>query len=320
MKVKEQQYIFAVDGGGTKTDFVIVNQDGKILGQQKIGPSNLYSRSYREIKRDWVKGLKQVIKKAKMPARATFTAAGIGIAGLDNKAMKQVAHKLTKEVLGFRLPPKKKLHIVNDTVIGFWSGCTDYCGAGIGIVGGTGSNCYGMNKKGEEYWVSGLGHILADQGGGYEIGMNALKAVVKSADGRGPKTILEQMVLRHFKEKDVRDLIPHIYNKPFGKKQAAQIALFVEEAAIKGDKVAKKIAEDAADELILMVETVAKKLQMQKESFPLVMIGGVLQRDPIVTKRFEREVKKICPQARLIIPEEKPVYGAIRMALSTLTK
>ncbi len=317
---QEIQYIFAVDGGGTKTDFVIADQNGKQLAKLKIGPSNLYSRSYREIKKDWNQGLKKLVKKANMPARTKFSAAGIGIAGLDNKATKRLAKKLAKEVLAFRAPLDKKLLVVNDTVIGFWSGCGDVCTYGIGIVGGTGSNCYGVNKKRKEYWVSGLGHILADEGGGYEIGMHALKAAVKSADKRGPKTVLEKMILQHFKEKDVRDLIPHIYYKPFGKTEVAEIALLVEEAAIKGDKVAVKIAEEAADELVLMVKTVAEQLKMQKEAFNLVMIGGVLQRDPIVTKQFKKEVKKICPNASLIIPTEKPVMGALRMALATLTK
>lgn len=305
-----------IDGGGTKTAMVLADQNGRILASIKTGQSNVHNAASKEIAGEIREGMFALFKKAKLSKLTRFAAVGIGLAGLDSKKDYGVARNIFKKALSGHLPGTGKIKIVNDTVIGFWSG-TDKR-EGICMIGGTGSNCYGITKRGKEAWASGLGHILADEGGGYYQGLRALKAAAKSFDGRGPKSLLEKMILKHYSVKNIRDLIPIIYYKPYGKSDIGQLAYLVEDACVKGDKVALQIAGDSADELVLMVKAVAEKLKFKKQSFDLVLIGGVIQGDPFVNRRFKREIRKLYPKVRLIIPKNKPVIGAVKLALALL--
>lgn len=317
MKAK-QKYILGIDGGGTKTAMVLADQNCKSLASIETGQSNVHNASVKEITEQIRQGMFDLFKKARLSKLTRFDAVGIGLAGLDSKKDYDVAKNILKKALSGHLPDARKVKIVNDTVIGLWSGSQKK--ESICLIGGTGSNCYGVNKKGKEAWASGLGHVLADEGGGYYQGLRALKAAAKSFDGRGPKSLLEKMILKHYRVKDIRDLIPLIYYKPYGKRDIGQLAYLVEEACKKGDKVALRIASDSADELVLMVKAVAEKLKFKKQSFDLVLIGGVIQGDPFVNRRFKRDVRKLYPNVNFIIPKDKPVAGAVWLALSNLKK
>lgn len=306
-----------IDGGGTKTDMVLSNQHCKILARIKCGQSNLHNATEKEISDEMKKGINMLIKKAGLKKTVKFSSVGIGLAGLDTQQDEEIAARIFRNALKGHMVSFKNMKIVNDTIIGFWSGTTSE--EGMCIIGGTGSNCYGRTKRGKEAKASGRGHILADQGSGYEIGMKALKAAVKSFDGRGPKTKLEKMVLKHFMVKNFDDLMGRVYYQPFNKHDAGQLAIVVQNAAEAGDKVARKIAYEAADELFLMVKTVGHKLGFKKgKEFDLVMIGGVIQHDPYVKIRFKNLVRKIYPQVNFIIPDKKPVIGAVRLAMSMI--
>lgn len=313
---KETKYILGIDGGGTKTSMVLADENCRVLAKIKTGQSNVHNAHAREIITVVRQGMFDLFKNAKLSKRTRFDAVGAGVSGLDSDKDREVANRIIKKALSGHLPRSKNIKIVNDAVIGFWSGTDEE--EGICIIGGTGSNCYGVTRRGREAWAGGLGHILSDEGGGYYQGMRALKAITKSADGRGPKTMLERMILKHYQVKDVRGLVPFFYYDNQSKTDIGRLALYVEEAAVKGDKTALRIARDSADELVIMVKAVADQLNFSHKAFPLVMVGGVLQDDPVVNRRFKKEIRKLYPQAIMITPRVKPVMGAVEMALSTL--
>jgi len=315
MKNDFKKYYLGIDGGGTKTDFALADSSGLVIAKVHAGPTNLHNSSDAQIHETFSKGFQKLMKKAKLKKDFKLAGACVGLSGLDTLKEKKRASSQINKVLKRFLPPKGKLAVVNDSVVGLWSGTQK--GYGVCIIGGTGSNGYGVILKGKEAWASGLGHILADQGGGYYLGHRCLNAAAKSFDGRGPKTSLEQRVVKHFKVKNIREVVGKIYYKNFGKDDIAKLAKYVEDEAIKGDKVAIQLAKDAAEELAQIVKAIGSKLKFNRnKEFDLVMIGGVLQKDPIVTKQFKIEVEKIYPKVTFISPAHSPVIGAIHYAIN----
>lgn len=313
-------FILGIDGGATKTDMVLTDQQETILARVHAGPSNIHTIEEKTIVKNLREGLHELFKQAGLPRTTKLTALGAGFAGIDNEQLHRLAVSIIKQAMGKSLPSStKKIQVVNDTIIGFWSGTSN--NEGICIIGGTGSNCYGRTKRGKEAWASGLDWILSDEGSGWEQGWKALRATVKSYDGRGPKTAIEKMVYKHYKIKQARELLKIVYEPDYGKHDIGKLAIFVEEAALAGDKVAKQICKESAQELFSAIQAVGKKLSLKKNTpVEIVLIGGVIQNNPVVKRAFKQLVKKIYPKAVFIIPKVKPAMGSVRLAISTIGK
>jgi len=296
--MKIEKYILGIDGGGTKTGMVLANEDEKVLAQVKVGPTNMHTVPANKIIKYLQQGFKALLKEAKLPKNTKLSAIGAGFAGIDSPTDLNKAKRVLKKACGKCHPPAKNVRIVNDTIIGFWSGTRTQ--EGICIVGGTGSNCYGRTKRGKEAWSGGLDWILSDQGSGFEQGWKAFKEIVRAADGRGEKTILTKYIFKHYGIKKIRDLLPIVYGENYGKNDIGQLALLVEKAGIAGDKIGKRLCTESADELVSLIKAVANGLRYAKShKFDLVMVGGVIQNNPIVRRRFKKEVKKLSSYAHL---------------------
>lgn len=305
-------YVLGIDGGGTKTHLALAMGDGQIVAREKTGHSNLHNASRKEIATRLKLAWMELADKANVPAHMPLGACVAGLAGLDSEHDAAAAREVIKHAFGRSLT-RAKVSIVNDTIIGFHAGSNT--GVGVCVIGGTGSNGYGRNSRGREAWAGGLGHIMADEGSGYEIGLKVLRSAARAADGRGPKTKLLRGVLDHFHVKTMRELVPVVYSPSFGKYDLGQLAFVLQAAAAQKDKVAIDIAKASGVELALLATTVARKLFKPAEVFDLVMIGGVLQHDPIVGKTFMTRVRAQFKKAEFIIPKRDPVEGAVRMAM-----
>jgi N-acetylglucosamine kinase-like BadF-type ATPase len=311
------KYLLGIDAGATKTHLSLADDGGAILARVQTGPSNLHDIAATQISKMFAEAFTKVSKQATGKSRVALDALAIGWAGLDSPHDQQVAKTVIKHAFHHALPAPKHARIVNDTIIGLWSGSTS--SNGICVIGGTGSNGYGRNKKGKEAWAGGLGHLMADEGSGYEVGLKILHAAAKSSDGRGPKTLLEKLLLKKFGVKKVRDLVPIVYAPGFGKHQVGQIAYLLEQATNEGDAVARDIAMQSAHELVLIASSVATQLGFTKRtSFDLVTIGGLLKHDPVISKTFKARIAAAFPFVQVVVPSEDPVIGAVRLAQSLL--
>ena len=105
--------------------------------------------------------------------------------------------------------------------------------AGVVLVSGTGSIAYGVNRHGVAARAGGWGSSLGDEGSGYWIGRRALAAVVRDADGRGPRTALTPMVLAHFDLERPEQLVAEIYDNVTGRRAIASLGATVERPAPK---------------------------------------------------------------------------------------
>src|SRR5690606_38675687 len=115
--------------------------------------------------------------------------------------------------------------------------------------------------------TGGWGYVLGDEGSGYALAVEGLRAAVRSADGRGPRTVLLERLLAALKLSTPSEFIPAIYQPPMSRTSMASLAPVVLQSALEGDQVAGQIVKTAADELALMVGALARKLNIDRQPF-----------------------------------------------------
>ena len=303
--MQQTQWFLGIDGGGTKTE-ALLGPEVRHTVWGKSGPSNPHAVGVAVA----AKNVKAAILAAeKHLGRKRPYKAVVGIAGMDTVRDVAAMHRaLAKELRGMFFPGWK---LVNDIVIAMRSGTEEKHGAVI--IAGTGSNALAIGPKGTTR-ASGRGHRLADEGSGYAQGLAALHAVTKADDGRGPKTLLTEYVLAHFKLRKPAQLIQVVYQPTFGKPQIAALAPYVQSAAEKGDVVAREILTTAARELALLATTVIRKSGLQRKSFPLVTVGGIFKCPIILPAHFRAVVRTYAPKVLFIRPKLRPALGAWLMA------
>jgi len=310
------KYILGVDGGGSKTTVQISDIKGQKLSRFISGASSYKSVGREKAVKNLNRGVLKAISELKDSNNVNFVSSCFGFAGNDvSEDLKVYRAIVFNEKIGGFLEPKKTI-ICNDTWIGLEAGSESK--NRIAIIAGTGSNCLGINEEGKTAGASGWDYILADEGSGYGVGHKALKAVVRSYDGRGEKTILTRLILDKLKLEKVLDLTGWVYDAPFSKVKISALAKTVCSAALMGDKVSMGILKEEAKEASISVVTVAKKLGLSNRKFDLVFIGGLFNCREYFKNTLIDVLKKELPKINFIPGLINPVEGAIKLAIKNL--
>lgn len=187
---------------------------------------------------------------------------------------------------------------------------------GMVLIAGTGSICYGQALTGEEARAGGWGSLMDDEGGGYALGRDILAAVVRSFDGRGPATCLEQLAFDALEVRDIQGMIGRIYAPDTGKREIAALAPLLTAALEKNDSAAQKICEKAGRELALLVLPVAKKLKL--ENARAALAGSVLAKCLPVRRAACAAIGAALPGLRCVSPQKDAANGAVLIARQAL--
>jgi glucosamine kinase len=305
-------YFIGVDGGGTKTDSVVVDLDGKIFARGVSGSSNPRNIGIEKA----IENITQSIKGAVSPLKEKkIEMVFIGMPAFaeefkeKEKEIKDLLLKNLKKIIYL----KNSVLISSDQVIAFSAGTDKE--EGVVIISGTGSVVRGWNK-GKDIKTSGWGY-LADGGGSFQIGQRAYQKTMEALDGRKGYTILTKMMLEKFKVKGINDLNKLIYCKnPV--EVLAPISVLVNEAAEKGDEGAKNILIDASDYLVAAAENTIGRLDFEEE-FPVVLAGGTFKSD-IFLNNLRTKIRILFPKSEIIIPQKTPAVGAAKLAIKEYNK
>src|SRR5262245_45625011 len=233
-------HVLGIDAGGTKTVCLLADDRGTILAAGRGPGANLHAAGELAVE----KVLHEVMEEALGDRDITPAAICLGIAGVDREDEARTVRAIMR-----RIGHKSRVLVVNDALIALVAGAQD--APGIVIIAGTGSIAYGRNAAGEAARAGGWGHMIGDEGSGYWIGREALAAVMRAADGRGPTTLLGAEILAHFGVDDESRLPRIVYDREQPRMSVAVLGPIVERAAELGDAVATRILERAADELVL---------------------------------------------------------------------
>jgi N-acetylglucosamine kinase-like BadF-type ATPase len=308
-------YVLGLDGGGSKTTIQIADTDGKVLIQNKSGSCN-YKSVGREIAENNINEvILDSLEKIGIPD-IIFKSACFGLAGNDTDEDMQIYKKIIfNERIKKFLNPSSTI-ICNDSKIGLIAGSNKK--NRLMVICGTGVNCFGINEDGREAKTNGWDYILGDEGSGYSIGLKALKAIVRAHDGRGRDTLLTDMVLDYLKLKDISGLVSWVYEKPFFKEKVADLAEIVCSAAKMGDSISMEILSEEAGEAASSVMVVVDKLDLADKDFDLVPVGGVFKCEKYFKSLFFKILKNKFQGINFKSLTEKPVEGAIKLALENL--
>jgi N-acetylglucosamine kinase-like BadF-type ATPase len=175
-----------------------------------------------------------------------------------------------------------------------------------------------MNAAGETWRSGGWGHLIADEGSGYWLGVKALKAAVRSFDGRGPRTVLEQQLRERLGLAHMDEIMHRLYVAGMSRPELAALAPLVIAAAEGGDTVAQSLLERGAEELAETVLAVARRLGMAGGPCELALAGGLFGAGQALAAPLRRALGARLPGCRAALPELPPVLGACLLALQLL--
>jgi N-acetylglucosamine kinase-like BadF-type ATPase len=181
---------------------------------------------------------------------------------------------------------------------------------GIIVVSGTGSIAYGRDDRGRVLRSGGWGVPFDDAGSGYDLGFKAIVAALRDYDGRGPYTQLSAKVCQALKIPD----ITRVVLVPLTAKDIAALFPLVLDAARRRDFVARELCEAAGRDLADLAVALLKRLGWLDRVLPVVCAGGVFRASTRIRRSFARHLRRIAPQARVLLLRHPPVEGALALA------
>jgi N-acetylglucosamine kinase-like BadF-type ATPase len=158
--------------------------------------------------------------------------------------------------------------------------------------------------------------MVGDEGSGYWIGREAVSAVMRASDGRGPATRLSGEILAHFAVDDVSRLPRIVYDRDVPRVNVAALGPIVHRVAVEGDPVARRILERAAEELVAAARSVASRLDMLDVEFTFHLAGGVFQVVPWLVTELKRRLIDVAPRSQVALLTVEPAVGAVWLALA----
>jgi len=298
-------FVVGVDGGGTGSRAMVMTVEGKEIGVAHgppalIDPSNPGGAA---------EAIGQTVGRAVaeaglvLPARALWA----GLAGAGRDGVRE-AVEIALRSMGLAGEVGVGMDVEGAHQDAFGQG------AGVLLVVGTGSMAWGRDPEGREVRVGGWGGLLGDEGGGYWLGLQGLRAVVRAADGRGGETLLSNTLLEALHLHDPQELIPWLAVAEKG--EVAALAPQLLAVAAQGDSEASGILQRALDELRLHLRQVESRWAPWGPPIPVALVGGLVQEGGGLRDSLEALVQEVggelCPHPIL------PVRGAAQLARALL--
>ncbi len=297
--MKPGERILGVEGGGTKTAWVLVEPvagigdpgwEFHVIDQGKLPPSNFRLTTPERLRVIFAELPKQIDR------------AGVFLAGCateeDRRSLKQICLEIW---------PNAKIVTGSDRDSGL-AAALDH-GDGIVVNAGSGSSVTG--RRGERIErAGGWGHILGDAGGGYFLSIQALRLILREHDLHCGEIGFAAKILHALSLNNLDELVRWVQTAD--KMDIAMLAPVVFEAANEGDARMMEIIEEGARVLCEYTEAVASGLHLLAPK--VALIGGLFYRDSIYTHAFRRRLKKNLPDARVAVAERAPELGAAWLA------
>jgi len=300
------RYFLGADLGGTKTHVLIADETGQVVGFGEAGPGNQQNVGYDGMYEAMRAGLEAALYSAALPVPA-ISGAGFGIAGYDWPSEKPLMME-TIDRLGLSCPYR----MVNDAVPGIVAGSQE--GWGIGLVSGTGCNCWGLSPDHQrEGRVTGYGVMMGEAAGGTELVFRAMQLVNFAWMKRIPATALTQAFIEAVGASSVEDLLEGYtsYRYSIG----AELAPLVFNVAEAGDAAACEVIHWAGCELGEMANAVARQLEFESLAFDVVLAGSMFEGGPLLTDPMRETILRVAPGARFVRLDAPPVVGAVLMGM-----
>lgn len=288
--------VLGLDGGGSKTDAVLMDTSGNVVGWGRGGSVHIFYTTPEQVRASYQQALEQAVGELCPDA--------IWVGGLHHRGP-------SLEVLGQAIAiaghaPCGEIDTAFASVQADW---------GMIILSGTGSFAYGLTPDGQSRHFGGTGPILGDHGSAYQIGLYGLRAAFSSRWTAARKTSLETEVPKVYGLCSLREVFDRTYGPGLSRRDIAMVAKTVDEQAEAGDKVAMGCLRGAADEMAALALDVISELSLAELEFPMIAVGSVAQNSRLWWERLCERVREAAPLAQPLIPRVRPAVGAALLAL-----
>ncbi len=308
-----ERLVLAVDGGGSKTDLALARADGSLLALVRGPVSSPQLLGFERC----LEALSALIERACLGAglypapQPMAELAQILLSGLDYPVEERRLLELASE-RGWA----ERTLVGNDTLAVLRAG-TD-TGAGVAVVCGSGINCVGVAPGGRSARFAAIGEISGEWGGGQDVGLAALGAAVRSEDGRGPKTALEEKVPAYFGLKRPLEVTEAIHFEQIAEERLGELAPLVFGLA-DSDSAAAAIVDRLAAEVVAFARAALLRLDMAGGPAEVLLGGGLLQaRNARLLEGIEAGLREVGPKISARVNEAPPIVGAALLALDEL--
>lgn len=290
----QAQYFLGVDGGQSRTLALIGDGEGRVVGRGIAGPCNHVAAAEGRAKFLGAIGgsIGAACEQAGVNGASEFVSACLGFSGGPED----------KDALSREVVRASKFTITNDASIALSGALAGEPGAVT--IAGTGSIAYARNRAGATARAGGWGYVFGDEGGGFDITRQALRAALSFEEGWGPRTTLHAMLLTACQAQTANELLHRFYAGEFARPVMAGFAVLVNQAASAGDAEAARILRESADSLAQIANAVCRKL-FGKEDVPVAYVGGIF-RSNLLLDRFRSVVEN-----RVVKPHFGPAAGAL---------
>ncbi|MEQ9408690.1 MAG: BadF/BadG/BcrA/BcrD ATPase family protein [Fuerstiella sp.] len=298
--------VIGVDAGGTKTSAWIAplrsEADNIPLGRGQGGPGNPQALGFKNAFQEIECAIREAMAAADdsicRVERLCICAAGAG------RAPDQIRIREWAEQKGFA----QQVRVATDAEAVLAAASPE--SVGVILICGTGSLAWGRNAAGETYRAGGWGYLIGDEGSAWAIAMAGLRAAARAADRRGPQSTLLAELTTALQLDDASGLIEYVYGESNSRARLAGLAGHVFACAAGNDPVATEIVDRAAQELAVMIDTVATRLQLPSET-ALGLTGGVIINQHDFRRRVLRFLQHRIQHVHLVT---EPVSGAVTLA------
>lgn len=296
-------YFLGVDGGGTKTCFTLIDENGKVISKVIKGPSHPTQIGFENLEILLREGLEEIIENNKISKsdieRVTLGLAGYGI-------VKEIAEGIAKivEEVFYGI----KYELVSDVRVAIAGALAGE--DGINIVAGTGSIALAL-KNNEIIRCGGWGYTVGDEASAYWIGKKTITLFSKESDGRLEKGPLYELIKTNLGLTRDAEIISYVNDKIKGdRSEIAKIARICSEAASLGDEGAMAIFNEAAVELTEMIKVLLRNFGNEKVKVSYT--GGVFKSGDLILDPLKSMLEGL--NVELIEPILSPDLGACLLA------
>ncbi|QEE23329.1 N-acetylglucosamine kinase [Rhodanobacter glycinis] len=297
-----------VDGGGTKTGFCLMNQQGRIVSMVTTGSCSYFAAGFDGMERALRQGVEETCREAEITSGAIeYAFFGLPTYGESSNDL-PLLDQIPARILGH-----DRFRCDNDMVCG-WAGSLG-AADGINVIAGTGSMAYGEHGD-RKARCGGWSELFGDEGSAYWIAVQGLSCFTRMSDGRMPKSALHDSFKSHLALTNELDLIDVVVNQWQGDRvKIASLSKLVVAAAEEGDREALKIIERGAVELAEQVDVTRQRLQFSAEDEVVVSYsGGVFSAGDIIVNAFKTKLSCLSDRYALHSPLYSPAVGAAMYA------
>jgi len=306
------RYVMGIDGGGTKTHTVIVDELGNQLGKGVSGCGNHQGPGVEKAMMHIRDSIDQALKEAGMQLQdIDYTM--FGLAGADREYDFNILRPALAEL------QCRNWDVVCDTMEGLRIGSAD--NIGVVLVCGTGTNAAGRNAEGLTVQTGGFGYLYGDASGGSAMAAETFRAAVRSWEMREIPSILVTEVPKFLGYDSTEQMYNSLLDQEIYRVPNNDLVRVLHKAADMGDELAIRILRMNGTELGLAAGSVIRRLGgFEGRKVPIVLTGSVLQkgRNQHLLDALNETLANIHPNIEIVIPEAAPVYGSVQLAMDEL--